>query len=104
MADAKYAEHMEYLQQRLTESKKVQATRGNAAYVAAQAKRAASGPQTWRQMKGVPLMIHEIKHIGNKPFMVGFATVALGAVYAQTKFTDEMKEGSDYWQNFHAKK
>uniref|UniRef100_A0A7S2ICY6 Uncharacterized protein n=1 Tax=Helicotheca tamesis TaxID=374047 RepID=A0A7S2ICY6_9STRA len=104
MADAKYAEHMEYLKQRLAESKKVQATRGKDAYVAAQTERLAKGPATWRQLKGVPLMIHEIKHVGNKPFMWGFATVAVTAVYAQMKFTDEMKANSDYWKTFHAEK
>lgn len=29
--------------------------------------------QTWRQMKGVQLMMHEMNHPGNKPFVIGFA-------------------------------
>jgi len=43
----------------------------------------------------------EIKHVGNRPFMWGFLTIALGTVYVQTKFTDEMRANSDYWQTFH---
>jgi DNA-binding transcriptional regulator YbjK len=27
--------------------------------------------QTWRQMKGVQLFMHEVNHPGNKPFMIG---------------------------------
>lgn len=27
--------------------------------------------QTWRQMKGAQLMMHEINHPGNKPFVIG---------------------------------
>ena len=40
---------------------------------AAAAQKAASGTTTWRQMSGVRLMAHEISHVGNKPFMIGFA-------------------------------
>lgn len=29
--------------------------------------------QTWRQMKGLQLMMHELNHPGNKPFAIGFA-------------------------------
>lgn len=29
--------------------------------------------QSWRQMKGMQLFMHEINHPGNKPFMIGFA-------------------------------
>ena len=29
--------------------------------------------QTWRQMKGMQLMMHEMNHPGNKPFVIGFA-------------------------------
>ena len=28
---------------------------------------------TWRQMKGMKLALHEINHPGNKPFAIGFA-------------------------------
>lgn len=27
--------------------------------------------QTWRQMKGMQLFMHEINHPGNKPFVIG---------------------------------
>ena len=29
--------------------------------------------KTWRQMKGLELMMHELNHPGNKPFAIGFA-------------------------------
>lgn len=82
------------------ESKKIWATRGKDARVAAAAARLAQ-PASWRQLSGIPLMIHEVKHVGNRPFMVGFAVCAVGALWIQTKFTDEMREGSLYWSTFH---
>lgn len=33
---------------------------------------ARSQRQSWRQMKGLQLMMHEINHPGNKPFVIGF--------------------------------
>ena len=41
--------------------------------------------------------------MGNRPFMVGFGLVSLGALYLQTKFTDEMKKDSLYWSTYHLK-
>eukprot|EP00566_Odontella_aurita_P024036 CAMPEP_0113569908 /NCGR_PEP_ID=MMETSP0015_2-20120614/24672_1 /TAXON_ID=2838 /ORGANISM="Odontella" /LENGTH=107 /DNA_ID=CAMNT_0000472625 /DNA_START=54 /DNA_END=377 /DNA_ORIENTATION=+ /assembly_acc=CAM_ASM_000160 len=96
-----YAEVNEYFQKRMEESRSVWAKRGKEARIAAYNQRLAEGPKTWRQMKGMPLIIHEIKHVGNRPFMWGFLTIALGTVYVQTKFTDEMRANSDYWQTFH---
>ena len=49
-------------------------------------------------------MMHEIGHIGNRPFMVGFAVTAVGALWIQTKFTDEMKANSLYWSTYHGGK
>ena len=72
MADAKYEEVNNYFKQRMAESKKIWATRGKDARIKAHADKMASGVKTWRQMSGVPLMIHEIKHVGNRPFMWGF--------------------------------
>lgn len=92
-----------YFQDRMAENKKIWASRGKDARVAATAKRAAES-SSWRQLRGVPLAMHEISHIGNRPFMVGFATVAIGTLYIQTKFTDEMKADSLYWSTFHGKK
>ena len=43
----------------------------DARIAAAEARKA--GPPTWRQLRGVPLMMHEIKHVGNRPFAWGFA-------------------------------
>ncbi|EJK70728.1 hypothetical protein THAOC_07890 [Thalassiosira oceanica] len=95
------AEINTYFQNRMAESKKIWAARGPEARVAAAAK---PRPQTWRQMSGLSLMAHEASHIGNRPFMVGFGVCALGALYIQTKFTDEMKEDSLYWSTYHLKK
>ena len=36
--------------------------------------------------------------------MVGFGVSAIIALWVQTKFTDEMREGSPYWSQFHLKK
>jgi hypothetical protein len=67
-----YEEVNSYFRQRMEESRKIWATRGKDARVAAAEARKA-GPQTWRQLRGVPLMMHEIKHVGNRPFAWGFA-------------------------------
>mmetsp|Transcript_17915 Transcript_17915/g.25323 ORF Transcript_17915/g.25323 Transcript_17915/m.25323 type:complete len:106 (-) Transcript_17915:315-632(-) len=105
MADSgKYEEVNNYFKQRMAESKKIWETRGKDARIKAHAEKAASGVKTWRQMSGVPLMIHEIKHVGNKPFMWGFFTVTVATVYAQMKFSDESKASSEYWSTFHGKK
>ena len=32
---------------------------------------------SWRQMKGMQLMMHEINHPGNKPFVIGLGCVVL---------------------------
>eukprot|EP00567_Pseudictyota_dubia_P015431 CAMPEP_0197446970 /NCGR_PEP_ID=MMETSP1175-20131217/11750_1 /TAXON_ID=1003142 /ORGANISM="Triceratium dubium, Strain CCMP147" /LENGTH=108 /DNA_ID=CAMNT_0042978147 /DNA_START=24 /DNA_END=350 /DNA_ORIENTATION=- len=96
-----YAEVNEYFQKRMAESRAVWAKRGKEARIASYNKRLAEGPQTWRQLRGMPLVFHEIKHSGNRPFMYGFLTIALGTLYLQTKFTDEMRASSDYYQTFH---
>ena len=41
--------------------------------------------------------------MGNRPFMVGFGLVTVGALWLQTKFTDEMKKDSLYWSTYHLK-
>ncbi len=70
---AKYEEITNYFKDRVAHSQKIRATRGKEARIAAAAQKAASGKTTWRQMTGVRLMAHEISHVGNKPFMIGFA-------------------------------
>lgn len=102
VSQAEIAEINTYFKNRMAESKKIWATRGPAARIAA-ASAKSSSPPTWRQLKGVPLMIHEIKHVGNRPFMVGFGVVSLGVLYLQTKFTDEMRKESLYWSTYHLK-
>lgn len=49
------------------------------------------------------LVMHELKHHGNRPFSIGFGIVAAASIYAQLKFSDEMKANSEYYQAFHAK-
>ena len=100
VSPAEVTEINAYFQNRMAESKKIWATRGKDARIAAAAKRAAE-PASWRQMKGMSLMFHEFKHIGNRPFTVGFAVSAVGALWIQTKFSDEMKKESLYWSTFH---
>jgi hypothetical protein len=74
MADnAKYEEVTNYFKDRMAESKKIAAGRGKDARIAAAAAKKASGVQSWRQMTGFRLMAHEISHVGNRPFMFGFA-------------------------------
>ncbi|KAL7475389.1 hypothetical protein ACHAW6_001304 [Cyclotella cf. meneghiniana] len=100
---AEVSEINAYFRNRMEESKNLWAARGKEARIASQNSRA-TGPPTWRQLKGVPLMLHEIGHVGNKPFMIGFGVSAVIALWAQTKFTNEMKENSPYWSQFHLKK
>ena len=68
----KYEEVNNYLKERLAESRKVRAARGKEAQMAAQAAKAASGAKSWRQMSGLPLLVHEMGHVGNRPFTIGF--------------------------------
>lgn len=103
VSQAEVAEINTYFRNRMAESKKIWSTRGKEARVATLAARA-TAPPSWRQLKGMPLMLHEIGHVGNRPFMVGFGVSAIIALWVQTKFTDEMREGSPYWSQFHLKK
>ena len=100
---AENAEIKTYFQNRMAESKKIWATRGPEARAKTLAAKA-NQPQTWRQMKGMQLMMHEIGAAGNKPFMVGFAVSAVAALWIQTKFTPEMKKESLYWSTYHGGK
>jgi hypothetical protein len=72
MADdaAKKAEIEAYFKQQMEESKKLWSMRGKEARIQAHAARM-NGPKTWRQLKGMELMIHEMKHAGNRPFVTG---------------------------------
>lgn len=58
--------HKKYLEWRKTEW----ATRGPAALEQRMTARAASH-NTWRQMKGMDLVRHELSHPGNRPFAIG---------------------------------
>ena len=70
---AKYEEVTNYFKERMAQSKKIAAARGKEARIAAHAAKAASGATSWRQLKGLSLMAHEASHVGNRPFMFGFA-------------------------------
>lgn len=67
---AKTAEVEAFLKQEMAESKKIWSMRGPEARLQAYHARL-NGPKTWRQMKGVELMMHEANHVGNRPFMIG---------------------------------
>lgn len=100
LSEAKVTEINLFFQDRMAQKKKIWAGRGKDAQIAAAAKRALAAP-TWRQMSGLRLLAHEAGHVGNRPFMVGFAVTAVGALWIQTKFTDQMKADSVYWSTFH---
>ncbi|KAL3796171.1 hypothetical protein ACHAW5_009873 [Stephanodiscus triporus] len=73
------AEINAYFRGRMAESKMIWSTRGKDVRIAAHAAGAASGPtaKTWHQMSEMP-------------FVVGFGFCAVLALWAQTKFTDEI--------------
>mmetsp|Transcript_10400 Transcript_10400/g.15780 ORF Transcript_10400/g.15780 Transcript_10400/m.15780 type:complete len:111 (+) Transcript_10400:125-457(+) len=100
LTTAEVAESNAFLQKSMDTNKKIWATRGADARVAAEVKRAAERT-TWRQMSGMKLLMHEVGHVGNRPFMIGFGFTGLACMYIQTKFTDEMKANSLYWSTFH---
>ena len=100
LTQTEVAEIDTFFKDRMAEKKKIWATRGKDARIAAAAQKATAAP-TWRQMSGLRLLAHEAGHVGNRPFMVGFAVTAVGALWIQTKFTDEMKANSLYWSTFH---
>ena len=102
VSETEVAEINTYLRNRLDENRKIWATRGKEARLASLNARA--GKSTWRQLRGMPLFLHELGHVGNRPFMIGFGVSAVAAMWIQTKFTDEMREGSPYWSQFHLKK
>jgi len=53
--------------------KKNQELRGIDGLKKRMAERANKPDKTWRQMKGMQLVMHEINHPGNKPFAIGMA-------------------------------
>jgi len=69
----KLAEHyaaMAKMREMMQTMKTNQALRGEAGFQSRMAERAKK--DTWRQMKGMKLAMHEINHPGNKPFVIGF--------------------------------
>lgn len=65
-ANELFESHKKFLEWRKTEW----ATRGPEALEKRMATRAATHT-TWRQMKGMDLVRHEMNHVGNKPFVIG---------------------------------
>lgn len=88
-----------------TELKFNQAHRGPEGYARRMAHRAATH-NTWRQMKGMDLVMHELRHPGNYPFAIGFAVVSgvmLSMYFGALKDPEALK-ASTYYQRFHAPK
>ena len=83
--------------------KSQQAGRGEQKMVERLATRQATH-NTWRQMSGVKLALHEMNHPGNKPFVIGFASIFLLGTWAYRKGlnSEEAQKDSKYWQRFHA--
>lgn len=72
MADGRLKENyaaMHEMRQTMETMKKNQELRGVEGLKQRMAARAKHN--TWRQMKGMQLFMHEINHPGNKPFMIG---------------------------------
>ena len=71
MSDAeKLAEIKTYFQQQLDESKKKWVARSHEGRMAAATARAAN-PDSWINMRGMRLFMHEVAHPGNRPFSWG---------------------------------
>lgn len=64
-------EALQESRQMMETMRKNQALRGLEPYLERKKLRATTH-NTWRQMKGVQLFMHEINHPGNKPFVIGF--------------------------------
>mmetsp|Transcript_17080 Transcript_17080/g.19679 ORF Transcript_17080/g.19679 Transcript_17080/m.19679 type:complete len:108 (-) Transcript_17080:224-547(-) len=92
-----------WLKNEADQSKKIWEMRGREARIKAIEYRAANH-NTWRQMSGLRLMMHEVAHPGNYPFVMGLAIVTGFAVYTAKNFTDKDRLTSPYWQQFHAEK
>lgn len=63
-------EDMYRMKEKLEIMKKQQSLRGVENLKKRMAERAATH-NTWRQMKGMQLVAHELSHPGNKPFVIG---------------------------------
>lgn len=68
---AKKAEIETFFKQEMENSKKIWQMRGKEARIAANEARKSA--KTWRNLKGMELMVHEASHIGNRPFVMGLA-------------------------------
>ena len=69
---AKKAKVEEFFKQEMEQTKKRWAMRGPEGRIKAYEARL-NGPKTWRHMKGVEFMMHEVSHVGNRPFVIGLA-------------------------------
>jgi hypothetical protein len=59
---------------------------------------------TWRQMKGMQLFMHEVNHPGNKPFVIaaGIVSSVMVYLYVLGKNSEKAKQDSKYYQRFIA--
>eukprot|EP00542_Grammatophora_oceanica_P011605 CAMPEP_0194043810 /NCGR_PEP_ID=MMETSP0009_2-20130614/15383_1 /TAXON_ID=210454 /ORGANISM="Grammatophora oceanica, Strain CCMP 410" /LENGTH=112 /DNA_ID=CAMNT_0038688151 /DNA_START=81 /DNA_END=419 /DNA_ORIENTATION=- len=97
---AKYEEISAFFKQTMEDRKKLWATRGKDARIEAMKKRLAD-PTDWRNKTGMKFMVQEMKYIGNRPFVYGFASVFALSLWVQAGFTDEDRAGSEYYQEYH---
>eukprot|EP00529_Nitzschia_sp_RCC80_P042325 CAMPEP_0113488760 /NCGR_PEP_ID=MMETSP0014_2-20120614/26184_1 /TAXON_ID=2857 /ORGANISM="Nitzschia sp." /LENGTH=106 /DNA_ID=CAMNT_0000382485 /DNA_START=51 /DNA_END=368 /DNA_ORIENTATION=+ /assembly_acc=CAM_ASM_000159 len=91
-ANELFESHKKYLEWRKTEW----ASRGPEALAKRQAARAASHT-SWRQMKGMDLVRHELSHPGNKPFAIGAGVMSLIYLTAFLSQSKESRASSEYW-------
>lgn len=127
-----YYEDMFKMKEMLETMKKQQQLRGIENYKQRMAQRQATH-NSWRQMKGMQLFLHELNHPGNKPFAIGLGYVsrvcyrntvfgiysgshiqnpnhnrvtvsALLYLYVGALRSEEAKAESTYWQRYHAHK
>jgi len=64
-----------FMREKMQIIQKQQAMRGIENYYQRVAARVNKPNKTWRQMKGMELAMHEIKHPGNRPFVIGLGYV-----------------------------
>ena len=64
-------EGLTVMREKMAIMRKNQSLRGPENYAKRMAERAATH-KSWRQMKGMELVMHELKHPGNRPFVIGF--------------------------------
>lgn len=93
---------LDELRKTMETMRKNQELRGVEAYEKRMAERAKKN--TWRQMKGMQLFMHEVNHPGNQPFVIGACIVGsiMMYFYVLGKNSETAKRESTYYQRFLA--